>query len=57
MFFSPLFLEEHFILATTCMKRNTLIKHKEATIVREENGHVSLNDNVLLTTLQVKYNS
>jgi hypothetical protein len=38
MFNSPLVLEEHLILTTTCMKRDTLIKHKEATIVREENG-------------------
>jgi hypothetical protein len=32
------------------MKRGTLIEHKEATIIREENGFVSLSYNVLLTT-------
>jgi hypothetical protein len=30
--------------------RNTLIEHKEATIVCEENGLVNLNYNLLLTT-------
>jgi hypothetical protein len=39
-------------LATTCMKRNTLIEHKEVIIVCEESGHVSMNYNVLLTTLE-----
>jgi uncharacterized Zn finger protein len=32
------------------MNRDTLIGHKEAIIVCEESGHVSLNYNVLLTT-------
>jgi hypothetical protein len=32
------------------MKRNTLIEHKETTIICEESGHVSLNYNTLLTT-------
>ncbi len=32
------------------MKRDTLIEHKEAIIVCEENKLVSLNYNVLLTT-------
>ncbi len=32
------------------MKRDTLIEHKEAIVVCEENGVISLNYNVLLTT-------
>jgi hypothetical protein len=32
------------------MKRNTLIEHKEVTIVCEENGPFSMNYNVQLTT-------
>jgi hypothetical protein len=32
------------------MKRNTLIEHMEVVVVCEENGHVSLSYNVLLTT-------
>ncbi len=39
-------------LETTCMRRNTLIEHKEAVVVGEESGHVSLNYNVLLTTIE-----
>jgi len=35
------------------MMRYTLIKHKEAIVVCEESGHVSLNYNDLLTTLEV----
>jgi hypothetical protein len=35
------------------MKKNTLIKHKEATVICEESGHVNLNYNVLLITLEV----
>jgi hypothetical protein len=34
------------------MKRDTLIKHKEVVRICEENGHVNLNHNVLLTTLE-----
>ncbi len=34
------------------MKINTLIEHKEATIVCEESGHVSMSYNALLTTLE-----
>jgi hypothetical protein len=37
-------------LATTRMKRDTLIEHKEAAIVCEESGSISLNYNVILTT-------
>jgi hypothetical protein len=32
------------------MKRNTLIEHKEVTIVCEESGPISLSYNALLTT-------
>jgi hypothetical protein len=34
------------------MKRNTLIEHKEVVVVCEESGPVSMNNNVLLTTLK-----
>jgi hypothetical protein len=34
------------------MKKDTLIEHKEATVVCEENGPISLSYNVLLTTLK-----
>jgi hypothetical protein len=34
------------------MKKKTLIKHKEATVVCEERGPISLNYNDLLTTLE-----
>ncbi len=40
-------------LIITSMKKNTLIKHKEATVICEESGHVNLNYNVLLITLEV----
>jgi len=40
-------------LATTKMKINTLIEHKEAIIICEESGPISLSYNVLLTTLEV----
>jgi hypothetical protein len=30
-------------LATTCVKKDTLIEHKEAIVVCEENGLISLN--------------
>jgi len=40
-------------LATTKMKRNILIEHKEATIICEESGPISLSYNALLTTLEV----
>jgi hypothetical protein len=32
------------------MKRDTLIEHKEAIVVCEESGPISLNYNALLTT-------
>jgi hypothetical protein len=34
------------------MKRNTLIEHKEATIVCDESGHVSMSYNALLIALE-----
>ncbi len=34
------------------MKRNTLIEHKEAIVVCEENGLVNMKYNVTLTTLE-----
>jgi hypothetical protein len=37
-------------LTTAGMKRNTLIWHKEAIIVCEESGLVTMNYNALLTT-------
>jgi hypothetical protein len=39
-------------LATTGMKKNTLIEHKEVVIVCEESGLVSLSYNALQTTLE-----
>jgi hypothetical protein len=35
------------------MRKHTLIEHKEAIVVCEENGPISLNYNVLLTTLDI----
>jgi uncharacterized Zn finger protein len=40
-------------LGTLGMKKNILIEHKEIVVVCEENGHVSLSYNALLTTLKV----
>jgi hypothetical protein len=40
-------------LATTGMRRHTLIEHKEAAVICEESGPISLNYNVLLTTLEI----
>jgi len=40
-------------LTTASMKRNTLIEHKEVVVVCEESGPISMNYNVLLTTLEV----
>jgi hypothetical protein len=34
------------------MKKNTLIEHKEIVVICEESGPMSLNYNVLLTTLK-----
>jgi hypothetical protein len=56
MFFSPLFkvgLLPCLRLATIGMKRNTLIEHKEATIVCDKSGLVSMSYNALLTTPEV----
>jgi hypothetical protein len=43
----------YLILANLSMKKNTLIEHKETIVVCEEGGCISLNYNVLLTTLKV----
>ncbi len=37
---------------TTCMKRDTLMEHKQVVVVCEENGLVNLSYNTLLTTLK-----
>jgi hypothetical protein len=37
---------------TPSMKKDTLIEHKETILICEENGHVSLSYNDLLTTLE-----
>ncbi len=55
VFFTIIFkasLLPYLRLATIRMKINTLIEHKEATIVCEESGHVSMSYNALLTTLE-----
>jgi hypothetical protein len=41
-------------LTTISMKRNTLIEHKEVTIVCEKSGPINFSYNVLLTTPEVK---
>jgi hypothetical protein len=41
-------LQPYFKLATTCMTRDTFIKHKEATMINEKNGLVIVNYNVLI---------
>jgi hypothetical protein len=38
------------------MKKDTLIEHKEDTIVCKESGHASLSYNALLTTLKANIN-
>jgi hypothetical protein len=42
----------YLILTIRSMKRDTLMKHKEAVVVCEESGPVNLSYNVLLTTLE-----
>jgi hypothetical protein len=39
-------------LATANMKKNTLIEYKEAVVVCEESGFISLSYNILLNTLE-----
>ncbi len=47
-------LQPYLRLATTCMTRNTLIKHKEATVICEESGPVITNYNILITQPKFK---
>ncbi len=47
-------LQPYFKLATTGMTKNTLIEHKEATIICEESGLVKTNYNILITQLESK---
>jgi len=35
------------------IKQNTLIEHKEVVLIYEENGHVDVSYNILLTTLKI----
>jgi hypothetical protein len=56
VFFTTIFkagLLSYLKLATVGVNKNTLIEHKEDVVICEENGLVSLNFNVLLTTLEV----
>ncbi len=39
---------------TTCMTRDTFIKHKEATVICEESGPVIVNYNALILQLKSK---
>jgi hypothetical protein len=53
VFFTTIFktgLLPYLTLTIGGVKRDTLMEHKEATIVCEESGHISLNYNDLLTT-------
>jgi hypothetical protein len=47
-------LQPYFRLATSCMTRDILIKHKEAIVICEESGPVITNYNVLITQLESK---
>jgi hypothetical protein len=42
-------LQPYLKLTTTCMTRDTLIKHKEIAMIYEENGPIIANYNVLIT--------
>jgi len=53
VFFTTIFkigLLPYLTLTTGGVKRDTLMEHKEATIICEESGPISLNYNDLLTT-------
>ncbi len=52
-FWTSLHPHVHLVL-TTCMTRNTLIKHKEDVVICEESGLVITNYNVLLTQQESK---
>jgi hypothetical protein len=43
-----------YLISTTCMTRDTFIKHKEVAIIYEESGLDITNYNVLLTQLESK---
>jgi hypothetical protein len=47
-------LQPYFLLATTSMKKDTLIKHKETTMICEESRLVITNYNVLIIQLKSK---
>jgi hypothetical protein len=47
-------LQPFLKLAIVGMTRNTLIKHKEATVICEENGLIITNYNALLTQPESK---
>jgi len=42
-------LQPYLRLTTTCMTRDTLIKHKEIAMIYEKNGPVIANYNVLIS--------
>jgi hypothetical protein len=47
-------LQPYFKLATTCMTKDTFIKHKEAVMNNEESRPIITKYNVLLTQLESK---
>jgi len=47
-------LQPYLKLVTIYMTRDTLIKHKEATIICEESGQVIANYNILITQPKFK---
>jgi hypothetical protein len=47
-------LQPYLRLATTGMRRDTLIKHKEVVMICEESGSIIANYNVLITRLKSK---
>jgi hypothetical protein len=54
-FFTKIFrtgLQPYLRLATIGMTRDTLIKHKEALVICEENGLIIINYNALLAQLE-----
>jgi hypothetical protein len=57
VFFTTIFrtgLQPHLKLTTTDMTRDTFIKHKEATMICEENGLIITNYNALLAQPESK---
>lgn len=47
-------LQPYFRLVTTNMARGIFIKHKEATLICEENGPIIVNYNALIIPLESK---